>query len=62
MIPLKEAPINQEVAIQSRIVKLPQQDPADRFLVATALVYELTLVSVDTRIISAEAIPVLAAL
>ncbi len=62
MIPLKEAPINQEVAIQSRIVKLPHQDPADRFLAATALVYELTLVSVDTRIISAEAIPVLAAL
>jgi PIN domain nuclease of toxin-antitoxin system len=46
MIPLKEAPINQEVAIQSRIVKLPHQDPADRFLAATALVYELTLVSV----------------
>jgi PIN domain nuclease of toxin-antitoxin system len=41
-IPFKEASLNHEVAIQSRQVKLPHQDPADRFLVATALVYDLT--------------------
>ena len=29
-IPLKEAPINLEVAVQSRFVNLPHQDPADR--------------------------------
>jgi PIN domain nuclease of toxin-antitoxin system len=61
-IPFKEAPFNQEVVIQSRIVKLPHQDPADRFLAATAVVYDLTLVTADARIINAEAVPVLPAI
>ena len=61
-IPFKEAPVNREVAIQSRLVVLPHQDPADRFLAATALVYHLTLVTADKRIIEAEAVPVLSAL
>lgn len=61
-IPFKEAPINQEVAIQSRIVNLPHQDPADRFLAATAMVYDLTLVTADARIIDAEAVSVLPAI
>ena len=50
-IPLKEAPLNHEVAIRSRQVELPHQDPADRFLVATALVYDLTLMTVDQQIL-----------
>jgi len=58
-IPLREATLNQEVAIQSRLVNLPHQDPADRFLAATAVVYDLTLVTADTRIINADAVPVL---
>ena len=57
-IPLKEAPINFEVAVKSRSVNLPHQDPADRFLAATAAVYDLTLVTADTRIIDAESIAV----
>ena len=61
-IPFREAPVNREVAIQSRLVDLPHQDPADRFLAATALVYDLTLVTADKRIIEAEAVPVLSAL
>ena len=61
-IPIKEAPINREVAIQSREVDLPHQDPADRFLAATALVYNLTLVTADKRIIEAGSVPVLSAL
>jgi len=61
-IPFREAPVNREVAIQSRLVNLPHQDPADRFLAATALVYDLTLVTADKRIIEAEAVPVLSAL
>ena len=61
-IPMKEAAINSEVAIQSRNVNLPHQDPADRFLAATAKVYELTLVTADARIIDADAVPVLPAI
>jgi PIN domain nuclease of toxin-antitoxin system len=61
-IPLKEAPLNLEVAVQSRSVNLPHQDPADRFLAATAVVYDLTLVTADSRIIHAESVAVLPAL
>lgn len=60
-IPFKEAPINLEVAIQSRLVNFSHQDPADRFIAATALVYDLLLVSADTRIVNAEAVPILSA-
>ncbi len=49
-----------EVAIRSREVMLPRPDPADRFLVATALVYDLTLVTADDVLIDAKLCPVLA--
>jgi len=42
-----EARINHEIAIQSRAMNLRQQDPADRYLAATAMVYQLTLVTAD---------------
>jgi PIN domain nuclease of toxin-antitoxin system len=58
--PLQEAALNHEVALRSREVALPHQDPADRFLVATALVYELTLVTADETLINAKACPILA--
>jgi PIN domain nuclease of toxin-antitoxin system len=61
-IPFKEAAITQEVAIQSRSVQLPHQDPADRFLAATAIVFDLTLVTADSRIIAAADLPILSAL
>ena len=48
--PLKEAPLNREVALKSREIGLPHRDPADRFLAATALVYDLVLVTVDGRL------------
>ena len=57
--PFYEAPINREVAIQSRTVKLSHQDPADRFLAATAMVYDLTLVTADTRLLKADGFAVL---
>ncbi|MBW2429597.1 MAG: type II toxin-antitoxin system VapC family toxin [Deltaproteobacteria bacterium] len=60
-LPFTAAPINLEVALGSRQVNLPHQDPADRFLAATAVVYDLTLVTADARIIAAEGIPVLSA-
>ena len=60
--PFKEAPLNREVAIQSRHPDLlPHQDPADRFLAATALVYHLTLLTADKRIIQAQTVPILSA-
>lgn len=58
--PLEEAALNHEVAMRSREVALPHQDPADRLLVATALTYELTLVTGDDTLIDAKACPVLA--
>jgi len=58
-LPFREAVINQEVAIQSRKINLPHQDPADRFLAATAIVYDLTLVTADTLLIDAKGFPVL---
>ena len=48
------------VAIESRRITLPHQDPADRFLTATAAIYDLTLVTADARIIAAECVPILA--
>lgn len=58
-IPFKEAPLNGEVAIESRLVDLPHQDPADRFLAATAQVYGLTLVTADVRLLHSTKFPVM---
>lgn len=58
-VPFREAPVTHEVAIQSRLVELPHRDPADRFLAATALVYELTLVTADKRLLDNPSIPTL---
>lgn len=55
----KEAPITHEVAILSRKVALPHQDPADRFIVATAIVYDITLVTADPRLVNHREFPVL---
>lgn len=52
--PLHEAALVHEVALRSREVALPHDDPADRFLVATALVYELTFVTADEQILDAK--------
>jgi PIN domain nuclease of toxin-antitoxin system len=58
--PAHEAPLNHEVALRSREVLPDHADPADRFLVATALVYDLTLVTADDALLRARACPVLA--
>jgi PIN domain nuclease of toxin-antitoxin system len=49
-VPFREAPLNIEVAMASRALRIPSDDPADRFLAATARVYELTLVTADARL------------
>ena len=57
---LREAAITHEVAVESRVVDLPHQDPADRFLAATARVYDLTLVTSDERLLGSRRISTLA--
>ncbi|MFA6111892.1 MAG: type II toxin-antitoxin system VapC family toxin [Candidatus Latescibacterota bacterium] len=51
--PLREATLTHEVALQSRCVNLGHQDPADRFIAATAMVYDLVLVTADRRLLAA---------
>jgi len=58
--PAQEAVLTFEVAIRSREVTLAHPDPSDRFLVATALVYDLTLVTADNSLIDAKLCPILA--
>jgi PIN domain nuclease of toxin-antitoxin system len=50
-LPFREAALNHEVAIQSRIIRLPHQDPADRFIAASAIIYGLTLITADKNLI-----------
>ena len=52
-VPFKQATLNHEVAMQSRLIKLPHQDPADRFIAASAAVYDLILVTSDKYLIKA---------
>ena len=49
--PMHDAPLNREVAVRSRSVGLAHEDPADRFLTATADVFDLTLVTADHRLL-----------
>lgn len=58
--PRREAVLTHEIALASRTISLPHQDPADRFLVATAQILQLTLVTADERLIGASAVDVLA--
>jgi PIN domain nuclease of toxin-antitoxin system len=57
--PCREAALNREVAIKSREVALPHQDPADRFIAATTLVYDLQLATVDDHLTKAAWLPTL---
>ncbi len=49
----KEAPLSNEIAILSRQLKLEHQDPADRFIAATAIHLNLILATVDNRLTKA---------
>lgn len=58
--PLREAGLNHEVAIVSMVLHLPHWDPIDRFIAATAVVYDLTLVTADERLLRCRQFPTLA--
>lgn len=49
--PLREAPFNFAVAVEAGRIQLPQPDLGDLFLAATALVFDLTLVTADKQLI-----------
>lgn len=53
-MPVREAMINRDVALASRTLRLAHQDPADRFIAATAQVYRLTLVTMDERLLGSD--------
>ena len=58
-LPVREAPVSFEIARRVDTVDLPHNDPADRFLAATTLVYELTLVTLDQDLVQARWLPTL---
>ena len=60
-IPFREAPLTHAVALMSRHINLSHQDPADRFLAATAAVYGLTLLTADERLLHSDQFSTLAA-
>jgi PIN domain nuclease of toxin-antitoxin system len=45
--PVEEAPVTTEVVLASRALATRHRDPVDRFLAATAVVFDLTLVTSD---------------
>ena len=49
--PMNEAALTREVALRSRSIHVPHEDPADRFLAATADVFDLTLVTDDEHLL-----------
>jgi PIN domain nuclease of toxin-antitoxin system len=59
-VPVEEAPLTREVVLATAKLKLGHRDPADHFLVATALIFGLTLVTADERLIRNASVPVLA--
>lgn len=56
---LQEAALTWEVAHELRFTLLGHRDTADRFLVATAKVYDFTLVTADERLLNAPGLNVL---
>lgn len=60
-IPFREAALTHAVALMSRQINLTHQDPADRFLAATAAVYGFTLLTADERLLHSHQFATLAA-
>ena len=49
--PVLEIPVSIEIAMASRQIILPHQDPADRFIAASARILGLTLVTSDRALL-----------
>jgi predicted nucleic acid-binding protein len=50
--PLREAPFTFTVAAEASKIELPESDLGDIFLAATALVFDLTLVTSDSQLLA----------
>ena len=48
---VREAPITHDVALEVSKLRFSHRDPADHFLAASALVFDLTLVTADPRLL-----------
>lgn len=59
--PVVDAPLNRDVAIASRTLDIQHEDPADRFIAASAVVHELTLATADRRLLASRRYSTLAA-
>jgi PIN domain nuclease of toxin-antitoxin system len=57
---MREAPLTHEIVAAAQDLPLSHQDPADRFLAATAAVLGLTLVTADHRLLGLGTIATLA--
>lgn len=51
-VPLRDAALSRQVALQSHDLDMPNRDPADRLLAGTAMAYDLTLVTLDRDLTS----------
>jgi len=58
-LPINEATLTIDVALEVSKLNLAHGDPADHFLVASARVFGLTLVTADERIIDSADVPIL---
>lgn len=52
--PLRDATLTREVAVASRSIDATHEDPSDRFIAASAIVYGLTLVTADDRLLGSK--------
>ena len=53
-LPIKQAKLDHAIARLSVDLDLPHPDPADRFIAATSLHFDLVLLTVDRRLIGAD--------
>ena len=56
--PFQEAQLTHTIAIKSRTIRLPHEDPADRFIAATAWEYGLILITEDKHLKKASQITI----
>lgn len=58
---VQEAPLTYGIAVRSRLIQLPHQDPADRFIAATAIEHSLMLITADDLLLNSSQLTVLSA-